>query len=67
MRVRISVEEVAADPTNAYEVTVNGDVAIKSLQIKGDSNPWISVQYENGGSSAGTPAHWATYVRITND
>jgi hypothetical protein len=63
-RERITVEDVAADPTNAYEVTVHGDVAIESLKIV---DSWVAVQYANGGSSAGAPKHWAAYVRITEE
>lgn len=68
-RTRITVEDVAADPTNAYEVTVHGDVAIETLTIHGDEggHGWVYVQYANGGSSAGCPKHWASYVRITED
>lgn len=63
-RIRVTVEEVAADPTNAYEITVHGDVAIESLSIHGTGhNAWTKTQYANGGSSAGTPAHWHQYVR----
>jgi hypothetical protein len=67
-RTRITVEEVAADATDAYEITVHGDVAIKSLTIHGEGpNAWTATQYVNGGSTAGTPAHWHSYVRITED
>jgi hypothetical protein len=65
-RTRVTVEEVAADPTDCYEVTVHGDVAIESLTIHNAlSNAWVYVKYAHGGSSAGCPAHWASYVRIT--
>jgi hypothetical protein len=62
-RVRVTVEEVAADPTNAYEVRVHGDAAIRSLKIVDAPVPWVKVDYVNGGSCAGCPAHWAAYVR----
>jgi hypothetical protein len=66
VRTRITAQEVAADPTNAFEVTVNGDVAIESLTIHGTpGSEWTSTRYANGGTSAGTPVHWHSYVRIT--
>lgn len=66
-REAVTVEDVEADPTNCYQVTVHGDVAIKSLSIHGEEGltRWTSIQYANGGSSAGEPAHWHAFVRIT--
>lgn len=63
----VTVEEVAADPTNAYQITVHGDVAIASLKLhcEGTSHAWTSIQYANGGSCSGEPASWHSYVRIT--
>lgn len=62
-RERVTVEEVAADPTNCYQVTVNGDAAIKSLTIHDDS--WVSIEYVSGGSSSGTSKNWHSFVRVS--
>lgn len=68
-RERVTPEEVEADPTNTYEVTVHGDAKIKTLKIhaKDTRNPWLYTEYENGGSCAGIPKHWPMFVRITED
>ena len=64
-RELITAEDVAADPTNAYQVTVHGDVAIAELSIHGEGrNAWVYIRYANGGSSAGTSKHWHSFVRI---
>lgn len=64
----IALEEVAADPTNCYQITVHGDVAIEELTIYGDGGAeWTYIKYKNGSSCSGEPANWHSYVRITDD
>lgn len=67
-RESVTVEEVAADPTNCYQVTVNGDAAIESLTIHdGDGGAdWVSIRYKNGSTNSGTPKNWHSFVRVTN-
>jgi hypothetical protein len=66
-RQRITVQEVADNPTNAFQVTVHGDAAIKRLRLHGEgAHAWTYIEYVNGGSCAGEPAHWHTYVRVTD-
>lgn len=68
-RTRVSAEEAAADPTDVYEVRVHGDAKIASLLIcdADIDNPWLKINYANGGSTTGIPKHWPTFVRITED
>lgn len=65
-RERVTVEQVAADPTNCYQVTVHGDVAIQSLTIHAATEPWVAIYYASGSSSCGTPKHWHSFVRVTD-
>lgn len=68
-RERVTVEQVEQDPTNCYQVTVHGDVAVESLAIfeAGTPQAWTSIRYANGGGCAGEPAAWHTFVRITQE
>lgn len=67
-RTVVTVAEVAADPTNTFEVRVSGDTAIRVLKLKGsEAHPWVYVEYASGGSCAGCPAHWAQYVRYDDE
>lgn len=70
MRTVVTPKEVEKDPTNVYLVSANGDVAIKRIVVHdtwNDCTAWLFIEYANGGSSSGTPAHWHTFVRITDD
>jgi hypothetical protein len=68
-RIVVTPEDVESDPTDTYQVTLHGDVAISSLRICGrdTGQEWLYVEYMHGGSSAGTPKHWHTFVRITGE
>lgn len=60
-RKNVTVEEVAANPVGAFQITPRGEVEIKSLRIiDGD---WTYIEYVSGGSCAGEPKHWHSYVR----